>query len=184
MNPSASHVETRGNGGPRSRAIGSAGPPATPSGMPEYHRTKRQERTMKTLGWKITTLAGLVSVALPCSASAQDAPKDPVKGVRVDASVPRERQIALALSAAPTEVSNKATVYILGPAGYEKARDGTNGVSCLIERSFAGGAQVSAAPACFDAEGSRTLVHTWLRREELRAQGKSEAEIKDDIAKG
>jgi hypothetical protein len=40
------------------------------------------------------------------------------------------------------------------------------------------------APACFDAEGSRALAQTILRREELRAQGKSEAEIKDDIAQG
>ena len=72
----------------------------------------------------------------------------------------------------------------MGPKGYEKIREGTNGFSCLIERSFAGTIQTSSAPACFDAEGSRTLVHTFLRREELRAEGKSEAEIKDDIAKG
>jgi hypothetical protein len=44
--------------------------------------------------------------------------------------------------------------------------------------------QVSAAPACFDAEGSRTLMVTAMRREELRAEGKSEEEIKDDIAQG
>jgi hypothetical protein len=100
------------------------------------------------------------------------------------ASTPRERQIELALSAAPTEVSSKATVYILGPKGYEKVREGTNGFSCLIERSFVGTTQTSSAPACFDAEGSRTLMLTYLRKEEMRAEGKSEAEIKDDIAKG
>jgi hypothetical protein len=100
------------------------------------------------------------------------------------ASTPRERQIELALSAAPTEVSSKATVYILGPKGYEKVREGTNGFSCLIERSFVGTTQTSSAPACFDAEGSRTLMLTYLRKEEMRAEGKSEADIKDDIAKG
>jgi hypothetical protein len=102
----------------------------------------------------------------------------------VTASTPRQRQIELALSAAPTEVSRKATVYILGPKGYEKVREGTNGFSCLVERSFAGTTQTSSAPACFDAEGSRTLMLTYLRSEEMRAEGKSEAEIKDDIAKG
>ena len=81
-------------------------------------------------------------------------------------------------------MSSKATVYILGHKGYEKVREGTNGFSCLIGRSFEGTTQTSSAPACFDAEGSRTLMLTYLRREELRAQGKSEAEIKDDIAKG
>ena len=106
-------------------------------------------------------------------------PQGPKKEVHfVTASTPRERQIELALSAAPTEVSNNATVYILG------VLEGTNGFSCLIERSFAGTTQNSSAPACFDAEGSRTLMLTYLRREDLRAQGKSEAEIKDDIAKG
>jgi hypothetical protein len=88
------------------------------------------------------------------------------------------------LSAAPTEVSSKAAVYILGSKGYEKVREGTNGFSCLIERSFRGTTQTSSAPACFDAEGSRTIMVAYLRREELRAEGKSEEDIKDDIAKG
>jgi hypothetical protein len=141
---------------------------------------------MKLTKWMKTTFAGVVSIGvLSSSAVAQDTPEEPTKGVHlIDASVPRERQIELALSAAPTEVSSKATVYILGPKGYEKIREGSNGFSCLVERSFAGTTQTSSAPACFDAEGSRTLVQTFLRREELRAEGKPEAEIKDDVAKG
>src|SRR5580693_9235846 len=141
---------------------------------------------MKVTAWKKTTFTGLLSVAvLSSSAAVQDTPKEPKREVHlVDASTPRERQIELALSAAPTEVSSKATVYILGPKGYEKARAGTNGFTRLIERSFVGTTQTSSAPACFDAEGSRTIMFTYLRKEELRAEGKSEAEIKDDIAKG
>ncbi len=141
---------------------------------------------MKVLGWKKTTFAGLLSIAvLSNSAAAQDKPQEPTREVHlVTASTPRERQIGLALSAAPTEVSSKATVYVLGLKGYEKAREGTNGFSCLIERSFKGTTQTSSAPACFDAEGSGSIMVAYLRREELRAEGKSEAEIKDDIAKG
>ena len=131
--------------------------------------------------WMKGTFAGLLSVAVLFSgAAAQDTPQDPT----VTASTPRERQIELALSAAPAEVSSKATVYILGTKGYENAREGTNGFSCFIWRSFRETMQVSAAPACFDAVGSRTLMVTAMRTEELRAQGKSEAEIKEDIAKG
>lgn len=130
------------------------------------------------------SVIGILSLAvLSSSALSQDKSKDPAVYLTT-ASTPRERQIELALSAAPTEVSSKATIYILGPKGYEKARQGTNGFSCLIERSFSGTTQTSSAPACFDAEGSRTLVLTYLRREEMRAEGKPEAEIKDDIAKG
>jgi hypothetical protein len=116
-------------------------------------------------------------------AAAEEQPKDPVVHL-VTSSTPRERQIELALSAAPKEVSSKASVYILGPKGYEKVREGTNGFTCLVERSFKGTTQTSSAPACFDAEGSRTLMLTYLRKEELRSEGKSEQEIKDDIQKG
>jgi hypothetical protein len=141
---------------------------------------------MKLTGWEKTTFAGVLSIGvLSSSAAAQGAPQEPTREVHlVTASTPRERQIELALSAAPTEVSSKATVYILGPKGYEKVHEGTNGFSCLIERSFRGTTQTSSAPACFDAEGSRTIMVAYLRREELRAEGKSEEEIKDDIAKG
>ena len=141
---------------------------------------------MKVLGWKKTTFAGLLSIAvLSNSAAAQGKPQEPTREVHlVTASTPRERQIGLALSAAPTEVSSKATVYVLGLKGYEKAREGTNGFSCLIERSFKGTTQTSSAPACFDAEGSGSIMVAYLRREELRAEGKSEEEVKEDIAQG
>jgi hypothetical protein len=154
--------------------------------MAEILTEVAKDTNMKVMGWKKTTFAGLLSVAvLSSSAAAQDTSKEPTREVHlVDASTPREQQIELALSAAPTAVSSKAAVYILGPKGYEKISEGTNGFSCLIERSFAGVTQTSSAPACFDAEGSRTIMLTYLRREELRAEGKSEAEIKDDIAKG
>jgi hypothetical protein len=149
-------------------------------------QNKRKETNMKVRGWKKTTFAGLLSIAVLSSrAAARDTPQEPGREAHlVDASTPRERQIELALSAAPTEVSSQATVYILGPKGYQKVREGTNGFSCLVERSFVGTNEASSAPACFDAEGSRTIMLTFLRREELRAQGKAEAEIKADIAKG
>jgi hypothetical protein len=141
---------------------------------------------MKLTRWKTPSFAAMLSVAtLSSGAATQDTPQEPAREVHLmDASSPRERQIELALSAAPIEVSSKAAVYVLGPKGYEKARDGTNGFSCLIERSFSGATQTSSAPACFDAEGSRSIMLAYLRREELRAEGKSEAQIKDDIAKG
>ena len=138
---------------------------------------------MKLTEWMKKAFAGVLSIGVLYSAVAQDNSKDPAVQL-VTASTPRERQIELALSAAPTEVSSKATVYILGPKGYEKAREGTSGMSCFIFRSFSGSTQTSSAPACFDAEGSRTMMLAYMRREELRAQGKSEAEIKDDIANG
>src|SRR5579863_4580193 len=101
-----------------------------------------------------------------------------------DASMPRDQQITLAESAAPAEVSSHATVYILGPKGYEKAREGTNGFSCFVSRHFVTPTETTIAPQCLDGEGSHTLLLVYMHGEELRTSGKSEAEIKADVANG
>jgi hypothetical protein len=121
---------------------------------------------------------GLFSSTALISATAQELPRV------YDASMPRDQQITLAESAAPAEVSGKATVYVLGPKGYEKAREGTNGFSCFVGRHFVKPAETTIEPQCFDAEGSRTLLLVYMHGEELRTNGKSEAEIKADVASG
>jgi hypothetical protein len=138
---------------------------------------------MKSLNSMKVFVVGTLSIGLFSSialipATAQELPRV------YDASMPRDQQIALAESAAPAEVSSKATVYVLGPKGYEKAREGTNGFSCFVGRHFVKPAETSIEPQCFDAEGSRTLLLVYLHGEELRTNGKSEAEIKADAASG
>ena len=125
-----------------------------------------------------TLSIGLFSSTALIPATAQELPRV------YDASMPRDQQITLAESAAPAEVSSKATVYVLGPKGYEKAREGTNGFSCFVSRHFVKPAETTIEPQCFDAEGSRTLLLVYMHGEELRTNGKSEAEIKADAANG
>jgi len=137
---------------------------------------------MRPTNW-MKVFAGALSIGLLSSSGAIQAMAQELPKV-YDASVPRERQIALAESAAPAEVSSKATVYILGPKGDEKVREGTNGFSCFVGRHFVKPTETSVEPACFDAEGSRTILLVYLRQEELRSSGKSEAEIKADVANG
>lgn len=137
---------------------------------------------MKSTKW-MKVFVGALSIGVLSSTTAIQAMAQELPKV-YDASVPRERQIALAMSAAPAEVSSHATVYILGPKGYEKAREGTNGFSCFVGRHFVKPTETSVEPGCFDAEGSRTILIVHLREEELRANGKSESEIKADVAKG
>ena len=109
---------------------------------------------MKSMNWmKVfvgALLIGVLSSIAAIQGMAQELPKV------YDASVPRERQIALAESAAPAEVSGKATVYILGPKGDEKVREGTNGFSCYVGRHFVNPTETTVEPTCYDAEGSRT----------------------------
>jgi len=127
---------------------------------------------MRKVGW--------VATLIILAATVTSAQKQPTSQIRFDSSTPRQRQIELAESAAPAEVSRRATIYVLSPHGYEKAREGTNGFSCLVERQYV----TTMEPECFDVEGSQTTLLVRLRTEEWRAQGKSEDAIAAEIEEG
>lgn len=95
-----------------------------------------------------------------------------------------DREIELALRAAPIHLRNGATVYTFGKKGYEKARTGTNGFNCVVNRDGTQNGEQSVYPTCWDPEGSRTILPVMLRVGELIAQGKLAAEIKRDIDQG
>jgi hypothetical protein len=46
----------------------------------------------------------------------------------------RAAEIAMAKSAAPPSIADKATVLVLTPHGYETAIKGSNGFVCAVER--------------------------------------------------
>lgn len=94
--------------------------------------------------------------------------------------LPREREIALARSAAPPAVSREATVMVLAERGFEVAVRGTSDVTCVVNRSH----PRSLEPHCFDAEASATILPMELRRTELLREGKSGEEIDQEIAAG
>jgi hypothetical protein len=97
-----------------------------------------------------------------------------------DFSLPREERIKLAESAAPPEISGKATVYLLERSGYVKVREGSNGFSCFVDRQN----PLNLEPTCFDAEGSATTLLSRFYAEEQRGKGRSEEEIKAGIEEG
>ena len=138
---------------------------------------------MNSIKWIKVLVVGALSIGLLSSTAAIQAMAQELPKV-YDASMPRQQQITLAESAAPAEVSSQATVYVLGSKGYEKVREGTNGFSCFVGRHFVKPTETTIEPACFDAEGSRTLLLVYLHGEELRTSGRSEADIKADVANG
>ena len=95
-----------------------------------------------------------------------------------------EKEIELALKAAPVHLRNEATVYVFGKRGYEKARAGTNGFKCMVNRDGTQDGDNTLHPTCWDPEGSKTILPVMLRVGELIAQEKSAAEIKRDIDDG
>lgn len=124
---------------------------------------------------KRTLLTGILLLAGGVASAQTESPKP-----AYDFSAPREERIKLATSAAPPEISGKATVYLLEPTGYVKVQDGTNGFTCLVERET----PLTMEPECYDAEGSATTLLTRFYAEEQRAKGTSEAQIKAAIAAG
>jgi hypothetical protein len=124
----------------------------------------------------IPSLAALAA-AVPAPAAAQSAAAGRT-GPRI--MLPRDREIALARSAAPAGVSREATVMVLTERGFEVAETGSNGVTCVVNRSQ----PKSLEPHCFDAEGSATVLPIELRRTELLREGKSPAEIDREIDQG
>jgi len=117
----------------------------------------------------------LVTTSNPIIQTEKEKPKP-----AYDFSLPRDERIKLAESAAPPEISDKATVYLLERSGYIKVREGTNGFSCFVDRQT----PLNLEPTCFDVEGSRTTLPTRILAEELRAKGKSEEEIQAAIKEG
>jgi hypothetical protein len=67
--------------------------------------------------------------------------------------IPREKEIELALSAAPEDLCDGAGVYVFERNGYVKVRESTNGFTCIVNRDHS----LSLKPACFDAEGTATI---------------------------
>lgn len=93
----------------------------------------------------------------------------------------RAREVALARSAAPPEISADATVLVLVRGeGFRVAEEGSNGVTCLVNRSW----PRAVEPHCFDREGSRTILQVHMREMELKERGWSKDAIHADIAEG
>jgi hypothetical protein len=104
----------------------------------------------------------------------------------------RDAEIALARSAAPPNISDRATIKVLTTSGYEIARQGDNGNVCMVMRGFTAPTYAPTqfrnlvydptvlAPICFTAPASRTAMPYYELRTKLAMEGKGP----DQIAEG
>ena len=97
--------------------------------------------------------------------------------VNVATVLPRDREIELAIGAAPPDFGGKATVYVFTTKGYEKARDGENGFTCLVNRDSELEGYHVLKPTCWDPHGSRTIVPAIIEIAKRRAAGQSVADV-------
>jgi hypothetical protein len=102
--------------------------------------------------------------------------------VRAAARAPldRDREIALARSAAPASISARARVLVFTDTGYVVGDAGSSEVTCVVNRSW----RDSIEPHCYDPEGARTVMPIELRRGLLRHRGVSERDIEHELADG
>jgi hypothetical protein len=101
--------------------------------------------------------------------------------------MPAKLETQFALSAAPPELRDRATVYLLDPRkGYHVSRQGTSGVTCIVQRTaweLADFRNDIYIPLCYDAVGTRTYLKVIMDAAALRAQGMSPAALKAEIEK-
>jgi hypothetical protein len=88
--------------------------------------------------------------------------------------LPDSAEIALAVSAAPPEVSGNATVHAVRDGKVLTLRSGSNGVACMVARDLHEG---SLYPICYNAEGARTVLQRELMEVRLRSLGVAEDSI-------
>jgi hypothetical protein len=112
-------------------------------------------------------------IKLPDSATAHETPQIPEL-------LPHDKEIELALSAAPEHLRRDAGVYVLERNGFVKVRDSTNGFTCIVNRDH----PLNQKPVCFDAEGTATILPKILRVGELLMQGKPMSKIDSEIDEG
>ena len=112
------------------------------------------------------------------AAGAQSVPNGyPVKPVPLADSA----EIALAVSAAPAELSSRATVYAVRDGQVLTLRRGSNGSACMVARDLHGG---SLYPICYNPEGARTVLARELLEVRLRSLGASEDSVERAVAAG
>jgi hypothetical protein len=107
--------------------------------------------------------------------------------------MPQDAEIALARSAAPANVSDRATIKILNESGFEVAIEGNNGFVCMVMRAWSAPTYTPAAfldfvyyaplraPICFNPVAAETMMLYYELRTELGLQGKNPDEIADGI---
>ena len=100
----------------------------------------------------------------------------------------RQSEIDFARTAAPKAVSGKATVVVLDANGYETAVKGTNGFTCIVERSWTKAFDDDnfwnprvLTPICYNPQASRTVLPYTYFETKMALAGATEAAIRTSL---
>jgi hypothetical protein len=133
---------------------------------------------------RIALLAALTTLA-GGTASAQQSKYPPADRYLM----PRHDEIALAHTAAPPGISDRATIKVLTRSGFVVAYQGDNGNVCMVMRGFSAPTYTPAnfrdlvydptvrAPICFTAPAAKTAMPYYELRTRLALAGKTPDQI-------
>src|SRR5437899_6783967 len=153
------------------------------------HKISSREKrgvNMKFAG-SVAILGMLVSMS--CVAQTTKAERSPEISPAKLERMPESLEVRYALSAARPHLRDAATTYVLDPSkGYVLHHKGRNGVSCIVVRSDWQWPERPFRsdvfwPACYDAEGSKTLLQDYLYAAELRARGMDVRQVHREVTK-
>ena len=101
----------------------------------------------------------------------------------------RNAEIALARSAAPTSISDDATVLVFEKSGYQTAVKGKNGFTCMVERAWMSPFDSPEfwnpkmrGPICYNPAAVRAILPYTMNRTRLVLTGLSKAQMRESIA--
>jgi len=110
-------------------------------------------------------------------------------------SMAHDAELELIKTAAPSSITDRATLKVLTQNGFQVARQGENGFTCLVMRGWSAPTYTPKqfvdltyeaavrAPICFDPIASRTVLPYYELRSKLGMEGKTPAEITDGVAR-
>ena len=135
----------------------------------------------------LTLLVALAAVS--ADASAQQSKYPPIDRYLM----PRDAELALARTAAPPSLSERATIKVLTRSGFVVAHEGNNGAVCMVMRGFSAPTFTPAqfrdlvydptvrAPICFTAPAAKVAMPYYELRTALALAGKGPDEIAEAV---
>ena len=138
----------------------------------------------------LALLAGAFVPAAVAQTSKSQAPKYPPIEVYL---MPRPAEIALAKSAGPANISDRATIKVLTTSGFTVVHQGDNGFVCMVMRGFSAPTYTPAqfrdlvydssvrAPICFDPKAAKEVMPYYELRTKLAMERKSPDEITEGV---
>lgn len=129
-----------------------------------------------------------IAFGLPVAGSSLGMPYAQMAPLAEYLTANRNAEVDLARSAAPNSISLKATVLVLTSRGYETAAQGTNGFTCLVERSWTSPFDSPdfwnwklRGPVCYNRPASNTVLRYTIFRTDMVLAGASKARVRERL---